>query len=167
VKAGLVASLLSLALVLVARPLRGQDAEIAIGTQAPAVVVNDLDGKPVNLGQFVGRRPVFLEFWATWCESCEALLPRVRHAQATYGKDVEFIGVNVTVNQAPQQVREYLAKHGLALRPLYDDQGTSIRAYQVPATSYVVIVDRSGKVVYTGIGGTQNFDRALRQVAQR
>jgi TATA-box binding protein (TBP) (component of TFIID and TFIIIB) len=49
---------------------------------------------------------------------------------------------------------------------LYDDEGTSTRAYQVPATSYVVIVDRSGKVVYTGIGGTQNFDRVLRQVSE-
>jgi thiol-disulfide isomerase/thioredoxin len=158
---------LTTAVVAVGGPLLAQDAEIEIGSPAPAVVVNDLDGKPVDLGRFIGRRPVFLEFWATWCESCEALLPRVREAQAAYGKDVEFIGINVTVNQTPGAARAYLAKHGLALRGLYDDEGTSIRAYQVPATSYVVIADRSGKVVYTGIGGTQNFDRALRLVARR
>jgi ribosomal protein S5 len=33
----------------------------------------------------------------------------------------------------------------------------------VPATSYVVVVDRSGKVVYTGVGGTQNIDAAIRK----
>jgi thiol-disulfide isomerase/thioredoxin len=162
-----VASVLALVVVLLTAPLLGQEREIEIGSRAPAVVVNDLDRKPVNLGQFIGHRPVFLEFWATWCESCEALLPGVKEAQAAYGKQVEFIGINVTVNETPDVVREYLTKHRLALRALYDSEGTSIRAYQVPATSYVVIADRLGKVVYTGIGGTQNFDRALRQVTQR
>jgi thiol-disulfide isomerase/thioredoxin len=159
-------SLLVCMTVLAPSRLLAQKSELEVGARAPVVVVNDLDGKPVNLGQFIGTKPVFLEFWATWCESCQALLPRVLAAQAAYGDKVEFIGINVTVNQTPQAARDYLVQHHLALRPLYDTEGTSIRAYQVPATSYVVIADRSGKVVYTGIGGTQNFDRALRQVAQ-
>jgi thiol-disulfide isomerase/thioredoxin len=109
---------------------------------------------------------VFLEFWATWCTSCAELLPTVRTAQAAYGNKVEFFGINVTVNQTPEQVLRYLETHRPPYRTLYDDQGTSTRAYQVPATSYVVIVDRSGKVAYTGMGGTQDFDVALRQVTQ-
>ena len=146
--------------------LQAQDTSPGVGDKAPAVVVNDLAGKPVDLDQFLGRRPVFLEFWATWCESCKALLPRVTAAIAAYGDKVEFIGVNVTVNQTREAVRAYLAQHQLRFRPLYDDEGASVRAYQVPATSYVVIADRSGKIVYTGLGGTQSFDRALRDVSQ-
>jgi hypothetical protein len=72
--------------------------------------------------------------------------------------------VNVTVNQTPERVRKYLQKHQFGFRPLYDDQGTSIRAFAVPATSYVVILDRTGKVAYTGTGGSQDFDSVLRQV---
>ena len=49
---------------------------------------------------------------------------------------------------------------------LYDDQGSSIRAYKVPTTSYVVVVDRTGKVAYTGTGGTQDLDKVLRGVIQ-
>jgi thiol-disulfide isomerase/thioredoxin len=142
----------------------GQESGIAVGAKAPAVKINDLDGKPVDLGRYIGKKPVFLEFWATWCELCEQLLPRVRAAQAAYGSKVEFIGVNVTVNQSPARVRKYLDTHKPAFRTLYDDQGTSIRAYSVPATSYVVIVDRSGKVAYTGSGGTQDFDGVLRKI---
>jgi hypothetical protein len=63
-------------------------------------------------------------------------------------------------------VRKYLETHRPPYRTLYDDQGTSTRAYQVPATSYIVIVDRAGKVAYTGLGGTQEFDGALRRVTQ-
>jgi thiol-disulfide isomerase/thioredoxin len=150
----------------VGQPLRAQESGIAVGSRAPAVQVNDLDGKPVSLSRYIGKKPVFLEFWATWCELCEQLLPRVRAAQAAYGDKVEFLGVNVTVNQTPERVRKYLDQHKPGFQPLYDDQGTSIRAYQVPATSYVVIVDRTGKVAYTGLGGTQDFDAVLRSVTQ-
>lgn len=146
--------------------LGAQESGIPVGTRAPAVTVNDLDGKPVDLGQYIGKRPVFLEFWATWCEQCEALLPRLRAAQATYGSEVEFIGVNVTINQSPERVRKYLEKHQPGFRALYDDQGASIRAFQVPATSYVVILDRAGKVAYTGTGGSQEFDGVLRQITR-
>jgi thiol-disulfide isomerase/thioredoxin len=147
-------------------PLRAQESGIAVGASAPVVQVHDLDGKPVDLGRFIGKQPVLLEFWATWCELCEELLPRVRSAQAVYGAKVEFIGVNVTVNQSPERVRKYLETHKPGFRTLYDDQGTSIRAYQVPTTSYVVIVDRRGKVAYTGTGGTQDLSGILRKVVQ-
>jgi thiol-disulfide isomerase/thioredoxin len=146
--------------------LPAQESGIPVGTRAPVVTVNDLDGRPVDLGQYIGKRPVFLEFWATWCEQCDALLPRLRAAQAAYGSQVEFFGVNVTVNQSPERVRKYLQTHQPGFRPLYDDQGTSIRAFQVPATSYVVILDRSGKVAYTGSGGSQEFDHVLRKVVR-
>lgn len=147
-------------------PLQAQESGIPVGTKAPVVTVRDLDGKPVDLGQYIGKKPVLLEFWATWCELCEELLPRVRAARAAYGDQVEFFGVNVTVNQSRDRVRRYLEKHQPPFRTLYDEEGTSTRAYEAPATSYVVIVDRSGKIAYTGSGGTQEFDGVLRRITQ-
>jgi thiol-disulfide isomerase/thioredoxin len=155
-----------LASVLGAASLRAQESGIAVGTDAPVVTVRDLDGKAVDLGQYIGKKPIFLEFWATWCELCEELLPRVRAARAAYGDQVEFLGVNVTINQSRDRVRRYLEKHRLPFRTLYDEEGTSTRAYEAPATSYVVIVDRSGKIAYTGSGGTQEFDGVLRRITQ-
>jgi thiol-disulfide isomerase/thioredoxin len=146
---------------------RAQESGIAVGSAAPAVSVHDLDGNTVDLGQYIGKKPVLLEFWATWCELCEQLLPRVRGAQQAFGPAVEFFGINVTVNQTPARVRRYLEKHQPPFRTLYDDQGTSIRAYRVPATSYVVIVDRTGKVAYTGSGGTQDLETPLRRITRK
>ena len=161
----LVAALL-LAAVPGASPLRAQESGGAVGAYAPVVTVPDLEGKAVDLGQYIGKKPVFLEFWATWCELCEELLPQVRAAKAAYGDQVEFFGVNVTVNQSRDRVQRYLEKHQPPFRTLYDEEGASTRAYQVPATSYVVIVDRSGKIAYTGSGGTQDFDSVLRRITQ-
>ena len=108
---------------------------------------------------------MLIEFWATWCPNCEELLPRLREAQKLVGDRVEFLAVNVTVNQTPDRVRRYLQDHDMPFRILYDDKGTSTRAYQAPATSFVVIVDAQGRVAYTGVGGEQNFEPALRRAA--
>ncbi len=124
--------------VAIAGDIGAQESGIAVGSAAPVVSVRDLDGNAVDLGRYIGKKPMLLEFWATWCELCEELLPRIRRAHTTYGTDVEFIGINVTVNQTPARVRRYLQEHQPPFRTLYDEQGASIRAYQVPATSYVV-----------------------------
>ncbi len=160
---------ITLALVVLAaslgRPAAAQEEGIAVGSKAPRVTVHDLDGKPVDLGRYLGSKPVLLEWWATWCEQCELLLPRLRAARTEVGDKVEFIGVNVAVNQSPERVRRYLKEQAPPFLALYDDQGASTRAYRAPATSYVVIVDRAGTIVYTGIGGDQHFAEALHRVA--
>lgn len=148
------------------RPAAAQQG-ITVGAKAPAVTVNDLDGKPVDLGAYIGKKPVLLEFWATWCTLCEEMLPRIKAAHAAYGDRVEFVGINVTVNQTPARVRRYLESHQPPYRTLYDDRGTSIRAYQVPTTSYIVVVDRAGTVAYTGTGGEQDLEPVLKQVTSR
>jgi thiol-disulfide isomerase/thioredoxin len=119
----------------------------------------------VSLDQFIGKQPLFLEWWATWCEQCEALLPRVRAAHAEVGDKVAFFGINVAVNQSPERVRRFVESSKPPFRTLYDAEGESTRAYAAPTTSYVVIVDRAGRVAYTGTGGDQEFLGALRRVA--
>ncbi len=170
-EAGYRLSLQSTALIaaLIARaiPARAQEQGIAVGATAPAVAVHDVDGKPVDIGQYIGKKPVLLEFWATWCERCEALLPRVRAAKSAFGDKVEFFGINVAVNQTPDRVKRWVEENKPPYRTLYDDEGTSVRAYNVPTTSYVVVVDRTGKVAYTGTGGTQDISAVLRTVADK
>jgi len=141
---------------------RAQDGtEAQAGTPAPVVSINDLDGRPVDLGDFVGHEPVFLLFWATWCEQCQALVPKVRDAARAYGGRMKFFGINVTVGETPAKVRAYLAEHDPPYRVLYDTEGASQRAYGVLATAFVVIIDRRGTIVYTGYGPNQRLDEAL------
>ena len=141
--------------------LHGQDLGIEVGARPPAATVESLDGKPVDLGAWVGKSPVLIEFWATWCPQCRELEPAMIAAQKKYGARVKFLAVAVSVNQSPELVRRYATKHALPAEILFDRRGSATDAYDVPATSYVVVLDRAGKVVYTGQGGTQDLDRAI------
>jgi thiol-disulfide isomerase/thioredoxin len=159
---GRIAGLLLVASLSVAGTLGAQGP--GVGDAAPVVSVHDLGGQPVDLGQWIGKTPVFLEFWATWCTSCQALEPAVRAAREAYGAGVEFIGINITVGDPRDSVRAWVARHDPPYRVLYDDEGESQRAYDVAATSYVVIIDRAGRIVYAGTGGSQSFGTVLCRV---
>lgn len=149
--------------VCVAVPARGQASGIAIGKRAPAATVQTLDGKSVDLGSYVGRTPMLIEFWATWCPQCHELEPALVAAQRKYGGKVKFVAVAVSVRQSTAKLKAYQVKHKLPYDILFDANATATDAYEVPATSYIVVVNRQGNVVYTGVGGSQNVEAAIRK----
>lgn len=83
-----------------------------------------------------------------------------------YGSKVRFLNVAVSVNESREKVKAYTERRGYKYETLYDANGAAADAYDVPATSYVVVVDRGGKVVYTGAGGKQNLEPILIKVLQ-
>jgi thiol-disulfide isomerase/thioredoxin len=134
---------------------------IPVGQTPPAVTIEDLDGNAVDLGRWVGKKPVIVEFWATWCPICAELLPRMETAQKKYGDRAEFLVIAVAVNQTPNTVRRHLARHPMPFTFLWDVNGSATRAFQAPATSYVAVLNAAGKVVYTGVGADQDLNAAL------
>ena len=153
---------LMLALLVPARVVAQEDVVgIPVGQTPPAVTIQDLDGNAVDLGEWVGKRPVIVEFWATWCPVCAELLPRMEAARMKYGDRVEFLVIAVAVNQSPNTIRRHLARHPMPFTFLWDVNGNATRAFQAPATSYVAVLDAKGKVVYTGVGADQDLDAAL------
>ena len=143
--------------------VRAQDMGIEIGSKGPAAAVETLDGKPADLAQYVGKAPVLIEFWATWCPNCHELEPHLKAVHAKYSSQVKFVGVSVSVNQSPDRVKAYVAKHEIPGDQFFDRNGAATGAYDVPATSYVVVLDKSGKVVYTGLGGDQDLEKAIKK----
>jgi thiol-disulfide isomerase/thioredoxin len=142
--------------------VRAQDSGLELGTQAPSAVLHTLDGKSVDLAK-VAKGPAVIEFWATWCENCDHLLPAMQRAQAKYGKQVTFVAVAVSVNQSPRRVQLHAAKYKVPGVQLFDTKGEATGKWDVPATSHVVVLDRRGRVVYTGVGGDQNIEAAIRK----
>ena len=146
------------------RALRAQDTMgLALGAKAPGASVQTLDGKTVDLSSFLGKGPVVLEFWALWCGNCKELEPQLKSLVSKYAGKVTFVSVAVSVNESPERVKRYITKYGFQHQVVFDATGAATDAYAVPATSYVVVVDRTGKIVYTGLGGGQNLEAAVRK----
>ena len=157
------AAVVALGLAFAPATARGQDLGIEIGAVAPAAKVHTLDGKEADLAQYIGKTAVLIEFWATWCPNCKELEPALIAMSKKYGAQMKFVGVAVSVNETPARVKAFVAKHGLPGDHYFDTKGNATGAYDAPATSYVVVINKAGKVVYTGLGGKQDLEAAIKK----
>jgi thiol-disulfide isomerase/thioredoxin len=137
--------------------------ELERGSLAPGAKVTTLDGKDADLSAYIGKMPVVMEFWAIWCPNCKELEPTLLAVAKKYAGRVRFIGVAVSVNETPDRVKTFVEKHGLPGDQFFDTKGNATGAYDVPATSFVVVLDKTGKVVYTGLGGKQDLDAEIKK----
>ena len=151
------------AVALSATSLFAQDTGIALGEKGPGGPLETLDGKMVDLTTYLGKGPVVLEFWATWCGNCKEMEPSMRAAMKKYAATAKFITVAVSINQSLDRVKAWQKINTLPGDLLYDRKGIVSAAYDAPATSYVVVLDKTGKVVYTGVGGKQDVEAAVRK----
>jgi thiol-disulfide isomerase/thioredoxin len=150
--------------------LLAQDEEaigIALGATPPPVQIEDLNGRPVDLAQVVGKTPVLLEFWATWCPLCAALFPKLEAAATRHAGQVDVVVIAVAVNQTKASIARHLERHPMPFaRVLWDTDGRATRAFQAPSTSYVVALDARGRVVYTGLGEDQDIEAAVKRAVE-
>ena len=60
---------------------------------APDFELSDFDGNRVRLSDFRGK-PVYVNFWATWCIPCQKELPDMQELHDRHGDDLAIIAVN-------------------------------------------------------------------------
>ena len=141
--------------------LHAQMKGLRVGDKAPTAVVQTLDGAPVDLARFVGKSPVLIEFWATWCPLCRELEPTIKALHDEYKGKLEIVRLVVPQNQTPEKAREYVARHGLPGHFFFDAEGAAYKAFAAYHTSYIVVLDRDGTVVHSEDGTTQKLSLAV------
>lgn len=153
------------AAALVALPAQGQGVGLAVGTAAPDAALEDLAGNAVQLSDyFEAGVPTLLEFWATWCENCEALEPQLDQIAEEFGDRINIVAVAVAVSQSQRRVQRHVDDHGASFPYLWDGGGNAVRAYNAATTSIVMLLDGEGTVVYSGVGGDQDLLGAVREL---
>ncbi len=141
-----------------------QQSGIPVGSQIPDVQLTALDGTATDLSTVVAGKPAIIEFWATWCPLCRALEPQFAEITKDHGAALQVVRIGVHDNQSAEQQQEYVTKHEIGGLHFFDTDGAAVRAFTVPHTSYVVVIDASGKVVYTGQGKDQVLADAIAPV---
>ena len=122
---------------------------LAPGTPAPDFTLNDIDGKPVSLSDFKGKK-VVLVFWASWCPDCRAEVPELKAMMASRkAKDVVF--VNVSFDRKEEAFKKYVQENEIGGYQLFDPAGKKESAvgaaYSVKWIPSLYLIGKDGKVV--------------------
>jgi len=110
-----------------------------------------LDGKDtVSLSDYRGE-VVYLTFWASWCVPCRQEMPYLAQLwERHYENGFRVIAINVDENLA--DALEFAAEQDVPF-PLVRDEGRVLsKAYKVPGFPTHYLVDRAGRIRYSGLG---------------
>ena len=71
---------------------------------------------------FKNNKPIFLEFYAEWCEVCKEMAPKVSDLKEEYEKDINFVFLNVDNQKWENYIRKFDV-NGIPQVNLFDRKG--------------------------------------------
>ncbi len=122
-------------------------------------------GETLDLRAYLGRKPIVLNFWASWCfPACYEEAPVLEAAWRRYGDRVLFLGVNTQDKEA--EALGFIARFGLTFPNVFDPRGrvgVEYGLYGVPETHFI---DGAGRVLarHAGAIGEAKLEEYLKEV---
>ncbi|NOX15400.1 MAG: TlpA family protein disulfide reductase [Epsilonproteobacteria bacterium] len=99
---------------------------------------------------------LFINFWATWCESCKVEMPSMQKLYDKFNKkypnQFKMLAVSIDTQDVPLTVRMYALNLKLKFPILLDTNGTIKDKYNTTGVPETFIVDKKGKIFKTYIG---------------
>lgn len=120
------------------------------GQLAPDITVQQLDGTEIKLSDLRGK-PVFLNFWATWCPPCVGEMPHFEALYPKYQNQIQFLAVSQDAKK--EAADSFIANKGYTFPVAWDAGQKAGQTYGVQAIPTSVLIDAEGKIIDIHVGG--------------
>jgi len=138
---------------------QARDARPVEGFLAPDFTLMDEQGEEVTLSQLRGK-PVFVNFWASWCPPCREEMPFIQEAYEQYGDRVVFLGVNATAGDVKEDAIAFMKTNNFEIPILFDYDGKAIDLYRTRSIPTSFFIDKNG-VIQVRYNGAMNYDQIV------
>ena len=120
------------------------------------------DGRHVSLSGYRGKI-VMVNFWATWCPTCQSELPSLQALWHDYRNRDDFELVTISVDQEGWRiVAPFLDRTKYDFPVLADADSRVSVAYGVRVLPTTFIIDRDGRIVWDVAGALDWSNQTLR-----
>ena len=128
-----------------------QQGPLQENSPVPAITVNSLNGKPLNLSDLKGK-VVVLNFWATWCPPCREEIPSMMKLNsAMAGNAFQMVAVSIDEGGLPA-IESFFKTSGFSLPAYTDPDNRAAKAYGITGVPETFIIDKNGILIKKVVG---------------
>lgn len=139
--------------VLLANLIVFAGSSISAEGRAPDFSLPNLIGKDVKLSELLGKGPVVLDFWATWCKPCIKGFPALQQIHDKYkAQGLTVLAISVDSPKSRSRVAPFIKSQNYTFEVLLDVEGKVARTYNAIVVPRTVLISQKGEVVYTTTG---------------
>jgi len=126
-------------------------------------VLQDLNGKETRLSDYLGKKIILINFWATWCLPCTKELPHLQKIYAEHKeKDFAMLAVSVDGPETQARVRNFVKRYGYDFPVLLDTETKVIALYNPQVLlPYTILIDKEGQIHYVQQGYSPGDEKIL------
>lgn len=142
-----------------------EDKQSILSSTALNWAVVDANGKSYSLTEYQAK-PVFLNFWATWCPPCIAEMPDIQDLYDKYGDKVAFF---LVTDESPQKVDAFMEKRGFDMPVFYHHSGVpqEFATQSIPTTFVIspeqkIVIRKTGAAKWNSSSMHQLLDEMMR-----
>lgn len=118
--------------------------------KAESFALRNLDGDLIRSDEYIGKGPVLLDFWATWCKPCMKNLPKLEKIYQDYAeRGLTVLAINEDGTRSLGKVEPLVHSLGLTFPVLIDEDREVMRLYRVNGLPTTILLDTNGEVVLT------------------
>ena len=133
--------------------------------EAPSsfVLIQEKNREPIFFEEYVKKKPLIINFWATYCIPCKKEMPELQEL-AKESPNVQLIFINIDSAKERDKIKSFLSEANITETVLLDIYQVAAKAYlpslEVPAT---FLIGSDGLIKYKTIGYTEKTIKTLRQ----
>ncbi|MBN1129067.1 MAG: TlpA family protein disulfide reductase [Chitinispirillaceae bacterium] len=148
--------------VLCSCALLGQDRS---AEKAPMFSLKTLRGETINLDQHLGKGPIVINFWATWCASCILEMKSMKKVYAAYAPSgMQMFSLSVDDNKTESQIPGVIRTYKLPYTILLDGKKDVCKAFHVSNVPQLFVLDAQGNIVYTHQGFQKGDEKKVEKI---
>jgi peroxiredoxin len=144
-----------------------------VGSVAPEFKVKDIDGKQLSLKDYIEKKYVLIDFWASWCAPCREELTYIKQLYELYDEEGLEI-ISITKDENLESWKKAILKEKIdSWRhfSIVENNDSILKDYYVFGIPHKILIDKNGMIIGKWKGGgeknKQDLQLLLREVFEK
>ena len=101
-----------------------------------------------KLSDYLGKKKIVINFWASWCTACIQELPILRELKSQNKTDTVFVAINA--GERTKLIKKFLKRYDFPYLILEDRNKKIADLYKIERLPQTIVINKKGKIVYRG-----------------